>query len=90
MAKLDQIADALKSKEAPITVYGFTDNVGAHDMNMDLSQRRADSVRTYLISKGVPQDLIKAEGKGPDSPVADNESIEGRAQNRRVELVVSP
>ena len=90
MAKLDQIAEALKSKESPITVYGFTDNVGAHDMNMDLSQHRADSVRTYLISKGVPQDLIKAEGKGPDSPVADNESIEGRAQNRRVELVVSP
>jgi outer membrane protein OmpA-like peptidoglycan-associated protein len=90
MAKLDQIADALKSKEAPITVYGFTDNVGARDMNMDLSEHRAESVRTYLISKGVPQDLIKAEGKGPDSPVADNESIEGRAQNRRVELVVSP
>jgi outer membrane protein OmpA-like peptidoglycan-associated protein len=90
MAKLDEIADALKSKETPITVYGYTDNVGTHDMNMDLSQHRADSVRTYLISKGVPQDLIKAEGKGPDSPVADNTSIEGRAQNRRVELVVSP
>jgi outer membrane protein OmpA-like peptidoglycan-associated protein len=90
MAKLDQIAEALKGKEQPITVYGFTDNVGTHDNNMDLSQRRAESVRTYLVSKGIPQDLIKAEGKGPDSPVADNESVEGRAQNRRVELVVQP
>jgi outer membrane protein OmpA-like peptidoglycan-associated protein len=90
MAKLDQIAEALKTKEAPITVYGYTDNVGTHENNMDLSQRRAESVRTYLISKGVPQDLITAQGKGPDSPVADNESLEGRAQNRRVELVVSP
>jgi outer membrane protein OmpA-like peptidoglycan-associated protein len=91
MAKLDQIADALKSnKEAPITVYGYTDNVGTRDNNQELSQRRADSVRTYLVSKGIPQDLITAQGKGPDAPVADNESLEGRAQNRRVELVVSP
>jgi outer membrane protein OmpA-like peptidoglycan-associated protein len=90
MAKLDQIAEALKGKDQPITVYGYTDNVGTHDNNMDLSQRRAESVRTYLVNKGIPQDLIKAEGKGPDAPVADNESIEGRAQNRRVELVVQP
>lgn len=90
MAKLDEIAEALKNKEQPITVYGYTDNVGTADNNMALSQRRADSVRTYLISKGIPQDLIKAEGKGEESPVADNTSIEGRAQNRRVEIVVSP
>jgi outer membrane protein OmpA-like peptidoglycan-associated protein len=90
MAKLDQIAEALKGKDQPMTVYGFTDNVGAQDMNMELSQKRADSVRTYIVSKGIPQDLITAQGKGPDSPVADNTSIEGRAQNRRVELVVQP
>jgi outer membrane protein OmpA-like peptidoglycan-associated protein len=90
MAKLDQIADALKGKDAPIVVYGFTDSVGAHDMNMGLSQNRAQTVRDYLVSKGLPQDLITAQGKGPDSPIADNTSIEGRAQNRRVEIVVSP
>lgn len=90
MAKLDQIADALKGKEQPITVYGYTDNVGTADMNMDLSQKRAESVRTYLVSKGIPQDLVTAEGKGQDVPVADNTSVEGRAQNRRVELVVRP
>jgi outer membrane protein OmpA-like peptidoglycan-associated protein len=90
MAKLDQIANALKGKEQPIVVYGYTDNVGAIDMNMDLSQRRATAVRDYLVSKGIPQDLITGEGKGPADPVSDNTSVEGRASNRRVELVVKP
>jgi outer membrane protein OmpA-like peptidoglycan-associated protein len=90
MAKLDQIAEALVGKEQPMVVYGFTDNVGASDMNMDLSQKRAQSVRDYLVTKGIPSDLIKAEGKGPASPIAENTSIEGRAQNRRVEIVVQP
>jgi outer membrane protein OmpA-like peptidoglycan-associated protein len=90
MAKLDQIADALRGKEQPIVVYGYTDNVGAMDMNMDLSQKRAQSVRDYLVTKGIPQDLITAQGKGPADPVSDNNSVEGRAANRRVELVVSP
>lgn len=90
MAKLDQIAEALKSKEQPIVVYGYTDNVGTHDHNMGLSQMRAQAVRDYLVSKGVPQDLITAQGKGPDDPLADNNSIDGRAQNRRVEIVVQP
>jgi outer membrane protein OmpA-like peptidoglycan-associated protein len=90
MAKLDMIADALKGKDAPIVVYGFTDSVGAHDMNMTLSQNRAQTVRDYLVSKGLPQDVITAQGKGPDAPIADNTSVEGRAMNRRVEIVVSP
>ena len=90
MAKLDQIADALKGKEQPIVVYGFTDNVGAIDMNMDLSHKRAQSVRDYLVTKGIPSDLITAQGKGPSDPISDNGSIEGRAANRRVELVVQP
>jgi outer membrane protein OmpA-like peptidoglycan-associated protein len=90
MAKLDQIAQALESKDQPIVVYGYTDNVGTRENNMDLSQRRAETVRGYLVSKGVPSDLVTAHGQGPDAPVADNESIEGRAQNRRVEIVVQP
>jgi outer membrane protein OmpA-like peptidoglycan-associated protein len=89
-AKLDQIAEALKGKEQPIVVYGHTDNVGTLDNNMALSQSRADSVRNYLVSKGIPQDLITAQGKGPEDPIADNGSVEGRAQNRRVEFVVRP
>ncbi|MGH7296774.1 MAG: OmpA family protein [Polyangiaceae bacterium] len=90
MAKLDQIADALRGKEQPMVVFGFTDNVGAVDMNMELSQKRAQSVRDYLVQKGIPADLITAQGKGPAEPVAGNDSIEGRAQNRRVEIVVKP
>lgn len=90
MAKLDQIADALRGKEAPMVVYGYTDNVGTYDNNMNLSQKRAQAVRDYLVTKGIPNDLITAQGKGPDSPIADNTSIEGRAQNRRVEIVVQP
>jgi outer membrane protein OmpA-like peptidoglycan-associated protein len=90
MAKLDQIAQALKGKEQPIAVYGYTDNVGTRDINDMLSQSRAASVRDYLVNRGIPQDLITAQGKGPDEPVADNGSLEGRAQNRRVEIVVRP
>ncbi|MDP9152203.1 MAG: OmpA family protein, partial [Myxococcota bacterium] len=90
MAKLDQIADALRGKEQPMIVFGHTDNVGTHDNNMDLSMKRATSVRDYLVTKGIPQDLITAQGKGPDSPVSDNGSVEGRAANRRVEIVVQP
>ena len=90
MAKLDQIAEALQGKERPIVVYGYTDNLGTRDNNMDLSQRRAEAVRSYIVTKGIPQDLVTAQGKGPDAPLADNQSIEGRAQNRRVEIVVQP
>ena len=90
MAKLDQIAQALIGKEQPMVVFGHTDNTGTHDMNMDLSQKRANAVRDYLVSRGIPQDLISAQGKGPDVPISDNGSIEGRASNRRVEIVVQP
>jgi outer membrane protein OmpA-like peptidoglycan-associated protein len=90
MAKLDQIAEALRGKEQPMTVFGFTDNVGTRENNMDLSQKRAAVVRDYLVTKGIPSDLIAAQGKGPDEPVSDNSSIEGRAANRRVEIVVQP
>jgi outer membrane protein OmpA-like peptidoglycan-associated protein len=90
MAKLDQIAEALKGNEQPIHVVGYTDNVGTRDNNMDLSQKRADSVRDYVVSKGIPRDLVQAEGHGPDNPIADNSSVEGRATNRRVEIIVAP
>jgi outer membrane protein OmpA-like peptidoglycan-associated protein len=90
MAKLDQIAEALKGKEQPIVIFGFTDNVGTRDNNMDLSQKRANSVREYIISRGIPADLVTAQGKGPDEPIQDNTSVEGRAANRRVEIIVQP
>jgi len=90
MAKLDQIAEALRGKEQPIVVYGFTDNVGTRENNMDLSMKRASAVRDYLTGRGIPSDLLTAQGKGPDDPISDNGSVDGRAANRRVEIVVSP
>jgi len=90
MAKLDQIAEALKGKEQVIHVLGYTDDVGTRENNVDLSQRRASAVRDYLVGKGIPQDLVRAEGRGPDNPASDNTSMEGRAANRRVEIVVEP
>ena len=86
-AKIELLAGASDRGGAPVFI---TDNVGTIDMNMDLSQKRAQSVRDYLVTKGIPQDLITAQGKGPADPISDNGSIEGRAANRRVELVVSP
>jgi outer membrane protein OmpA-like peptidoglycan-associated protein len=91
MAKLDQIADTLRGAERKIIVQGHTDNQGGNSAhNQQLSQARAGSVRDYLVTKGIPSDLISAEGKGPTVPVADNGSVEGRAQNRRVEIIVQP
>lgn len=87
--RLNKVTDALlKTKERNLTVEGFTDSQGSYDYNMLLSQRRADAVRSYLISRGYPGNLIQAQGIGEDRPVSDNNSAEGRANNRRVEIVV--
>jgi outer membrane protein OmpA-like peptidoglycan-associated protein len=89
--KLNQVAEALKEEGGrEITVFGHTDVQGNDDYNVKLSQRRAESVRQYLISRGVDQAHIKAEGKGKADPIADNASPEGRANNRRVEIVLGP
>jgi len=70
-------------------IEGFTDSMGADDYNQQLSQRRADSVKRYLVGKGVGSERLSANGRGENSPVADNESLAGRQQNRRVEVVIS-
>ncbi|HZU27609.1 MAG TPA: OmpA family protein [Bryobacteraceae bacterium] len=72
-----------------LQVEGYTDSVGSDEYNMRLSQKRADSVREYLISQGIGPDLVTAQGFGKADPVADNHTAAGRQQNRRVELVVS-
>jgi outer membrane protein OmpA-like peptidoglycan-associated protein len=69
-----------------IRIEGHTDDKGKDDYNKDLSQRRADRVRMYLIEKGVPEDRLEAVGFGEEKPVADNTSAKGRAANRRVEF----
>ncbi len=90
-AKLGQVADALGTQdtESKIVVNGYTDSQGTPAYNQDLSQRRAQSVRDYLVTKGIATDRITAVGFGLNSPVADNATPEGRANNRRVEIVVS-
>jgi outer membrane protein OmpA-like peptidoglycan-associated protein len=88
--KLSKVAEALQEMDPSkkIVVEGHTDSVGSDAANMKLSQARADSVRAYLISQGVPSDRITAIGKGESRPVADNKTPEGRANNRRVEIVI--
>jgi outer membrane protein OmpA-like peptidoglycan-associated protein len=89
LTRLDQVADALVAKGQNVAVEGYTDSRGSQSTNMDLSQRRAESVRNYLISRGFPSDKIQARGLGPDRPIAENSSAEGRANNRRVEIVIA-
>ena len=90
--KLNDVADALtkQDKDSAIVVEGYTDSQGKDQMNQELSQKRAESVRTYLVSRGIASDRITAQGFGPGKPIADNTSPEGRANNRRVEIVVKP
>jgi outer membrane protein OmpA-like peptidoglycan-associated protein len=72
-----------------LEVEGHTDSVGSDEYNQQLSERRADAVRSYLIQQGIPESAIVAHGLGKSSPVASNDTPEGRQQNRRVEMVIS-
>ncbi|MGC2414158.1 MAG: OmpA family protein [Stellaceae bacterium] len=97
-AKLDEIIPALQGLEpsAKVVVYGYTDNQpvgkalvarGVVD-NLDLSSKRANAVVRYLTSKGINPSVVSGKGRGDTHPVAPNETRQGRAQNRRIELVV--
>jgi OOP family OmpA-OmpF porin len=88
-ATLQEIAKLLQQNpQLKLYVVGHTDNVGNLASNMDLSQRRADAVLSALTTKhGVAATRLHAVGNGPTSPVASNDAEEGRAKNRRVELV---
>lgn len=88
--QLAQVAKALQDQGEikPIVVEGYTDSVGSDTNNMRLSQDRANAVRNYLVSKGLPSDKVSAVGKGKSNPVAANDTADGRANNRRVEIVV--
>ncbi|MDP2109864.1 MAG: OmpA family protein [Thiobacillus sp.] len=87
-AKLDQDVDALKAwGDVDVEVAGHTCSIGTEEYNLGLSQRRAEAVRNYLISKGVPANRLTVRGYGESRPAFSNATREGRAQNRRVELV---
>ena len=86
-AKLDAAAESLKEwGDGKVEVAGHTDSRGSDAYNMDLSLRRAETVRDYLVTKGIPSDRLVVKGYGESQPVADNATDEGRFQNRRVEL----
>jgi len=90
--KLTEVAKAIgdQGNYKSLLVEGHTDSQGSADKNQLLSQQRAQAVRSYLITQGIPSDKIRAEGIGSSRPVADNGTAEGRANNRRVEIVVEP
>ena len=86
---LDQMSEALKQLNgAKVEVIGHTDNAGSRAGNLSLSQARAEAVKTYVAARGIAADSIAVSGEGPDRPVADNRTIEGRARNRRIEFKV--
>lgn len=89
--RLNQVADALlPNKERNIVIEGYTDSRGSDDKNLELSRLRAVAVRDYLISRGYPMEHVQAVGLGESRPIADNSTAEGRANNRRVEIIVQP
>lgn len=84
--ELNILADWVTDHKLSIAIHGHTDHVGDDDANQTLSENRAREVRKYLISRGLKDDQIIAEGFGESRPIANNETEEGRAQNRRVEI----
>jgi outer membrane protein OmpA-like peptidoglycan-associated protein len=92
MPKLDELAAALRAKPEANNVIaeGFTDDRGDAAHNKVLSQRRAQAVSDYLASRGIPRDRIMTRGLGAASPVSTEKTVEGRAVNRRVEIVIRP
>ena len=89
-ALLDQVAEAIKSNGIKhVVVEGHTDNVGAKDVNLKLSQDRANAVKAYLVKKGIPDDALDAKGFGDTKPIAPNMTAKGRELNRRVEFTIT-
>ncbi len=87
---LTQMAEIMKKyPENVLTVKGYTDSTGSAARNRKLSQERAAAVKNRLVAGGIPADTISVVGMGPDSPVADNSTNDGRAMNRRVEIEIT-
>jgi OOP family OmpA-OmpF porin len=87
---LDDLVDILKRNEVvKLTIEGHTDSDADDNYNMTLSQKRTETVRDYLISKGISEARLTAIGYGETKPIADNKTSAGKAQNRRVELNTS-
>ena len=87
-ALLDEVADTLINNRdiRLVEIQGHTDNRGKKDYNIDLSERRARSVRVYLTDSGIERSRLQSKGFGPEKPIAPNVTRNGRARNRRVEF----
>jgi outer membrane protein OmpA-like peptidoglycan-associated protein len=89
MRKLYPLSTLLKDRpRSTIYIEGYTDSSGPESYNLDLSQRRADAVRDFLIDSGISPNRIVTRGYGEADPVAANDTIAGRRENRRVEVIV--
>lgn len=89
-AILDEVADVLiQNPNIRIRVDGHTDSTGSYDLNMRLSQSRADSVKQYLVNKGIDSFRMETMGYGPSKPIDTNKTASGRAKNRRVEIHIT-
>jgi outer membrane protein OmpA-like peptidoglycan-associated protein len=86
--QLARVATYLKNSPRPVVIEGYTDSRGSSKKNQALSEQRAQAVSDFLTAQGVPADRIRSVGKGASSPIASNASANGRAQNRRVEIVL--
>ncbi len=87
--KLDDLLGKIKTLNLEVIIaIGHTDSVGSDAYNQKLSVRRAESVKAYLVSKGIEKNRVFTEGKGKKQPIADNKTAQGRSQNRRVEIEV--
>ncbi len=82
----ENIMKVKNTKGVDVTVVGYTDDRGSDAMNQKLSEARAESVRNYFVSAGIPASRVKATGRGESDPIADNSTAAGRARNRRIEL----
>jgi len=88
-AKLDDLIGKIKGINLEVIIaVGHTDSVGSNKYNQKLSVKRSESVKAYLVSKGIEKNRVYTEGKGETQPVADNKTSEGRSKNRRVEIEV--
>jgi len=91
LASLDELVTRIKGVQIDVVIAtGHTDSVGTDAYNNKLSLARAESVKAYLVSKGVDVKRVRAIGKGESQPIADNESADGRSKNRRVDVEVVP
>lgn len=89
-ANLDKLAEILiNNPDTNINIYGYTDSKGTDEYNLSLSDRRAASVKAYLVSKGIASSRMNTMGMGEASPIASNDTEAGRAQNRRVEFAIT-